>query len=106
MDARSADPSSPDESLASVPPQPVVDEEVPLALDLGAGFVCVTVAAASAVVLVGASLLPAVGATRTARLEWARRRALIEEAARESCHLPDDQAADQGAGDQGATRGE
>ena len=106
MNARSADPSSPDESLASLPPEPVLDEEVPLALDLGAGFVCVTVAAASAVVLVGASLLPAVGATRTARLEWARRRALIEEAERKSCHLSDDQAADRAASEQGAPRGE
>ena len=106
MNARSADPSSLDESLASLPPEPVLDEEVPLALDLGAGFVCVTVAAASAVVLVGASLLPAVGATRTARLEWARRRALIEEAERESCHLSDDQAADRAASEQGAPRGE
>jgi hypothetical protein len=106
MNARSEDPSSPNESLASLPPEPVLDEEVPLALDLGAGFVCVTVAAASAVVLVGASLLPAVGATRTARLEWARRRALIAEAERESCHLSDDQAADQGTGEQGAPRGE
>lgn len=106
MDARSEDRSSPDESLASLPPQPVLEEEVPLALDLGAGVVFVTVAAASAVVLVGASLLPAVGATRTARLEWARRRALIEKAEQESCHLSDDQAADRGASEQGAPRGE
>jgi hypothetical protein len=69
------------DSLASVPPIPE-EGRVPLLANISMGTISMAVAGAGAIVLIGGTLTPTVGATRSAKLEWQRRQQQIEQAVR------------------------
>lgn len=74
---------SPEESLASVPPNPYVAPEsplAPLAKKAGVEIALFTAAGAGALFLLSGMMLPCVGATRSAKLKWDERRQEIEKA--------------------------
>jgi hypothetical protein len=70
------------ESLADVPPTSVDPANALPARDLALGAIVLTVAGAGTILLIGATMTPTMGATRSTRLEWERRTLQIEEAER------------------------
>ena len=77
---------SPDDSLAAMPPKPVEEEQLPLGANIGLGTVALTVAGAGAIVLIGGSMTPAMGATRSTKLLWEQRQQQMQQAERETNH--------------------
>jgi hypothetical protein len=74
---KSSDP--PNESLADVPPTPLMTSS---AASTGCfNAVALTAAGAGALFLLAGLMTPCVGATRSAKLKWEERRAEIEQAA-------------------------
>mgnify|MGYP003337078719 CR=1 FL=1 len=76
MDTPRPDPSS--DPPAVDPPQPV--ETLPAGVDTALGTVALTVAGAGALVLIAGFMTPTVGATRSTKLEWQRRKLLMDQA--------------------------
>jgi hypothetical protein len=85
---------SPDESLAAVPPTPIESTRAEQAGGLALGAILLTAAGAGALLLIGGTMTPAVGATRSAKLEWEQRKLQIEQAERDAQvdHQLDDEA--------------
>ena len=96
------EPKEPDESqnesLAAAPPTPVDEARIPLTGNIGLGAIALTVAGAGAIALISGSMTPTMGATRSTKLEWERRKLQIEQAeydVQTNSHVdaqPDDQS--------------
>src|SRR5262245_16774054 len=71
-----------DESLAVVPPTPVVAPQAPSASNLGLNAALLTAAGAGAFFLIAGTMTPCVGATRSTKLKWEERQLQIEQAER------------------------
>lgn len=80
MNASQPEPNS--DPPAVDPPQPV--ETLPPGVNAALGTVALTVAGAGALVLIAGFMTPTVGATRSTRLEWQRRKLLMDQAEREA----------------------
>lgn len=70
----------PDESLANVPPTPVPPPPTHSAGNYGLNALVLAAAGAGAFILIGGTMTPCMGATRSAKLEWQERQAQIEQA--------------------------
>jgi hypothetical protein len=77
---------SPDESLAAVPPKPIDQEQLPRSANIALGTIALTMAGAGAIVLIGGSMTPAIGATRSMKLVWEQRQLQMDQAERETNH--------------------
>jgi hypothetical protein len=75
---------SPDESLASVPPNPYVAPTAASAGSLGVNAVVLSAAGAGALFLLAGTMTPCVGATRSTKLKWEERQVEIEHAQRDA----------------------
>lgn len=67
---------------AGDPPLPV--ETLPPGVNAALGTVALAVAGAGALVLIAGFMSPTVGATRSTKLEWQRRKLLMDQAEREA----------------------
>ena len=74
------EPEKSDESLADVPPTPVIAPPKLSASSLGLNAVVLAAAGAGALFLIGGTMTPCMGATRSAKLEWQQRNSEIEQA--------------------------
>jgi len=84
MDESEKPVESPDDSLSSVPPQPVSDKPaIPLGNYALNAAVC-SIAGAGAIALISATMTPCVGATRSSKLQWEERQQQIEQAIRDA----------------------
>jgi len=84
MDEPRKSDESPDESLSVVPPTPVTGQLEPSTESFGLNAVMLSVAGAGAIFLIGASMMPCVGATRSSKLKWEERLFQIEQAERDA----------------------
>ncbi|HEY2415797.1 MAG TPA: hypothetical protein VGI40_26390 [Pirellulaceae bacterium] len=83
MDEQKKSEESQEESLASVPPnpyEPPVKPLAPLVKKAGVEAALFLAAGTGALFLLGGMMLPAVGATRSAKLKWGERQLEIEQA--------------------------
>jgi hypothetical protein len=71
---------SPDESLANISPAPVPASRVQQAAKFTLGAIALTGVGGCAFLMVAGTLTPCMGATRSTRLEWEKRKLLIEQA--------------------------
>ena len=96
MDTRQPEPGS--DPPAVDPPQPV--EALPAGVNAVLGTVALTVAGAGALVLIAGFMTPTVGATRSTKLEWQRRKLLMDQAECEAVPgAENEQPADSGGQD-------
>jgi hypothetical protein len=72
-----------DESLAAVPPTPIDVAQLPPAGNLALGTIMLTAAGAGAILLIAGTMTPAMGATRSTKLQWEERKIQIEQAERD-----------------------
>jgi hypothetical protein len=79
---------SQEESLAAVPLTPVDQANASIRSNLGLGAIMLTVAGAGALALISGSMTACMGATRSTKLEWERRKLEIERAQRNSVVNP------------------
>lgn len=77
-----------DQSLANQPLQPVEDLTVNIPTKAGGGILVASAATAALFMFVGSTMMPCIGATRSARLKWEQRQAEIEQAANDVDHSP------------------
>lgn len=84
MDERPQSDESLNESLADVPPTPVIAPQTPSASHAGLNAVLLTAAGAAAFVLIAGTMTPCVGATRSTKLQWEERHLQIEQAERDA----------------------
>lgn len=70
----------PEESLANVPPTPVTVPPAHKPSNFGMNSLVLAAASVGAVFLIGGTMTPCMGATRSAKLEWQERNAQIEQA--------------------------
>ena len=78
------EPAKSDESLADAPPTPVSSPPTLSASNLGKNTLMLGVAGVGALFLIGGTMTPCMGATRSAKLEWQERNAEIERAERDA----------------------
>ena len=78
----------PDESLADVPPIPIVEDEALSGSRFGT-VVVRSLAGMGALYLIGMLMTPTMGATRSSKLKWEQRQQEIEEAERDAQHESD-----------------
>jgi hypothetical protein len=71
---------SPDESLAAILPAPVPVSRGQQAAKFTLGAIALTGVGGCAFLLVAGTMTPCMGATRSIRLEWEKRKLLIEQA--------------------------
>ncbi|QDU74258.1 hypothetical protein Pan97_12650 [Bremerella volcania] len=74
------EPSKSDESLADVPPTPVTAPPTHSANNFGLNALVLAAAGAGAFFLIGGTMTPCMGATRSTQLQWQERNAQIEQA--------------------------
>jgi hypothetical protein len=87
MDEQKKTDEPPEESLASVPPNPYdtpVTPLTPLVKRAGIEVALFTAAGAGALLLLAGTMTPCVGSTRSAKLKWEERCQQIEQSEREA----------------------